>query len=52
MPEMRLQLIFPTAAVEEWVAGASASLIVDPKDHQIDRSLSGSEPAAAERKQY
>jgi hypothetical protein len=52
MPEIRLPLIFPTAAVEEWVAGASASLTTTPQDHEIDLRLRGESPAAAERKQY
>jgi len=53
MPENRLPLIFPHVAVEEWVAGASASLATTTQqDHQIDLQLRGESPAAAERKQY
>jgi hypothetical protein len=52
MPEIRLPLIFPTVVVEEWVAGASASLTATSQDHKIDLQLRGEFPAAAERKQY
>ena len=52
MPEMRLPLSFPTKAVEEWVAGASATPTPTAQDHKIDQSLRGESPAAAERMQY